>query len=197
VARVLDCNVLDERCVRPADFDLAAYWQAATIRLEAEMHPNFATVRLSPFGVKLLNALSQPYVRTRTRIEETADAAGWRIAVVPIGKTVWHAAAELLRLGAEAEVLAPAELRDRMAELTQAMAARYQSNCAEVARRSAGLKAGAGAPPPTAATALTPPVHRSVGFASARSRTERGRVRSVSSAHSGWDPISAVVRSWC
>ena len=50
-----------------------------------------------------------------------------------------------------------------------------QSNCAEVARRSAGLKAGADAPPPTAATALTPPVHRSVGFASARSRTERGR----------------------
>ena len=127
VARVLDCNVLDERFVRPADFDLAAYWQAATIRLEAEMHPNYATVRLSPFGVKLLNALSQPYVRTRTRIEETADAAGWRIAVVPIGKTVWHAAAELLRLGAEAEVLAPAELRDRMAELTQAMAARYRT----------------------------------------------------------------------
>ncbi len=112
---------------RPADFDLAAYWQAATIRLEAEMHPNYATVRLSPFGVKLLNALSQPYVRTRTRIEDTADAAGWRIAAVPIGKTVWHAAAELLRLGAEAEVLAPAELRDRMAELTQAMAARYRT----------------------------------------------------------------------
>src|SRR5438874_2519218 len=74
-----------------------------------------------------LDAPSQPYVRTRTRIEETSDAAGWRIAVVPIGKTVWHAAAELLRLGAEAEVLAPAELRDRMAELTQAMAARYQT----------------------------------------------------------------------
>jgi predicted DNA-binding transcriptional regulator YafY len=127
VARVLDCNVLDERFVRPADFDLAAYWQAATIRLEAEMHPNTATVRLSPFGIKLLNALSQPYVRTRTRIEETADTDGWRIAEVPIGKTVWHAAAELLRLGAEAEVLAPAELRDKMAELTQAMAARYQT----------------------------------------------------------------------
>ena len=127
VARVLDCSVLDEHFVRPADFDLAAYWQIATTRLEAEMHPNTATVRLSPFGIKLLNALSQPYVKTRTRIEETADAAGWRIAVVPIGKTVWHAAAELLRLGAEAEVLAPAELRDRMAELTQTMAARYRT----------------------------------------------------------------------
>jgi predicted DNA-binding transcriptional regulator YafY len=127
VARVLDCSVLDEHFVRPTDFDLADYWQTATVRLEAEMHPNAATVRLSPFGIKLLNALSQPYVKTRTRIEETADADGWRIAFVPIGKTVWHAAAELLRLGAEAEVLAPAELRDRMAELTQAMAARYRT----------------------------------------------------------------------
>ena len=127
VARVLDCSVLDERFTRPAGFDLAAYWQAATERLEAEMHPNLAIVRLSPFGIKLLGALSQPYVKTRTRIEEAADEDGWRIAHVPIGKTVWHAAAELLRLGAEAEVLAPAELRDKMTELTQAMAARYRT----------------------------------------------------------------------
>ena len=76
VARVLDCSVLDERFVRPADFDLATYWQAATTRLEAEMHPNYATVRLSPFGVKLLNALSQPYVRTRTRIEDDRRCGG-------------------------------------------------------------------------------------------------------------------------
>ena len=128
VARVLDCSVLGERFARPAGFDLAAYWQAATTRLEAEMHPNHATVRLSPFGIKLLNALSQPYVKTRTRIEEIADQDGWRVAQVPIGKTVWHAAAELLRLGAEAEVLAPGELRDKMAELAEAMAARYRTS---------------------------------------------------------------------
>ena len=136
-ARVLDCDVVDERFARPASFDLTGYWQAATLRLEAEMHPNEATVRLSPFGVKLLDALSQPYVRSRTRIEETADAAGWRIAFVPIGKTVWHAAAELLRLGAEAEVLAPAELREKMAEMTQAMAARYRTS---PSRRVAGAR---------------------------------------------------------
>lgn len=126
VARVLDCSVLDERFARPPGFDLAAHWEASTTRLEAEMHPHLATVRLSPMGIKLLNALSQPYVKSRTRIEEIADDNGWRIAHVPIGKTVWHAAAELLRLGAEAEVLAPAELRDKMAELTAAMAARYR-----------------------------------------------------------------------
>jgi predicted DNA-binding transcriptional regulator YafY len=137
VARILDCTVLHECFVRPADFDLAAYWQAATLRLEAELHPNVATVRLSPLGVKLLDALTQPYVKTRTRLEETTDAGGWRIAMVPIGKTVWHAAAELLRLGAEAEVLEPAELREKMAELTRAMAARYQSLHAGSAARKA------------------------------------------------------------
>jgi predicted DNA-binding transcriptional regulator YafY len=125
VARILDCSVLEKPFARPADFDLAAYWQAATLRLEAELHPNTVTVRLSPFGVKLLNALSPPYVRARTRIEDAADAAGWRIAVLPIGKTVWHAATELLRFGAEAEVLEPAELREKIAEIAKAMAARY------------------------------------------------------------------------
>lgn len=127
VARVLDCTALDDSFDRPADFDLAAYWQAATLRLEAEMHPNVATVRLSPFGIKLLDALSQPYVKARTQLEATTDADGWRIARVPIGKTSWHAAAELLRLGPEAEVLEPADLRDKMMELTQAMAGRYRA----------------------------------------------------------------------
>ncbi|KQT20454.1 MULTISPECIES: YafY family protein [Bradyrhizobium] len=127
VARVLDCTALDDRFDRPAGFDLAAYWRAATLRLEAEMHPNVATVRLSPFGVKLLDALSQPYVKARMQLEETPDADGWRIARVPVGKTSWHAAAELLRLGPEAEVLEPADLRDKMAELIKAMGVRYRA----------------------------------------------------------------------
>src|SRR3954468_11333162 len=92
VARVLDCTVTDETFTRPADFDLAAHWRAATERLEAELHPNEATVRLSPLGVKLLEALSQPYVRARTRLAAEADAVGWRIAIIPIGTTHWHAA---------------------------------------------------------------------------------------------------------
>ncbi|MBR0716698.1 YafY family protein [Bradyrhizobium liaoningense] len=137
VARILDCSILDARFERPADFDLATYWQAATLRLEAELHPQVAKVRLSPFGVKLLNALSQPYVRSRTRIDEAVDADGWRIAHVPIGKTVWHAAAELLRLGPEAEVMEPAELREKMVELTQAMATRYRQRPGRAMARKA------------------------------------------------------------
>jgi predicted DNA-binding transcriptional regulator YafY len=125
VARVVDCAALDEAFTRPDKFDLAAYWRASTERLEAELHPNEATVRLSPFGLKLFDVLGHPYVKKRARIDETTDADGWRIAVIPVGKTVWHAATELLRLGTEAEVLEPSELRAKMAELTGAMAARY------------------------------------------------------------------------
>ena len=47
VARVLDCIVLEMPFARPADFDLAAYWRTSIERLEAELHPNQATVRLS------------------------------------------------------------------------------------------------------------------------------------------------------
>lgn len=127
VARILDCSVLDDHVDRPADFDLAAYWRDATLRLEAELHPNSATVRLSPLGVKLLDALSAPYVKARMRLDDACDSEGWRVATLPIGKTVWHAATELLRLGAEAEVLEPAELREKIAEIADAMAARYRS----------------------------------------------------------------------
>ncbi len=125
IARVLECVPLDDCFTRPADFDLAAYWQSATLRMEAELHPNVATVRLSPLGIQLLNALSQPYVKARTQIDDTADADGWRVARIPVGTTSWHAAAELLRLGPEAEVLAPVDLRATIAELARAMAGRY------------------------------------------------------------------------
>lgn len=126
VARILDCELREDAYTRPDDFDLAIYWRTATERLEAELHPHEATVRLSPFGVKLLDVVSPPYVKARMRLADDADAEGWRVATIPIGKTVWHAVAELLRFGAEAEVLAPAEVRAKMAEVTQAMADRYR-----------------------------------------------------------------------
>ncbi|MBR0934040.1 YafY family protein [Bradyrhizobium jicamae] len=131
VARVLDCAVLDEAFTRPDDFDLAAYWRASIARLEAELHPNQATVLLSPLGQKLFDALAHPYVKARLRVAEITGTDGWQVVTMPVGKTLWHAATELLRLGAEAEVLEPRELRDKMAEMTAAMAARY----AEAPRR--------------------------------------------------------------
>lgn len=52
------------------------------------------------------------------------DARGWVTATVPIEST-GHACVSWLRLGAEAEVLTPAELREMMAATARALAARY------------------------------------------------------------------------
>jgi len=66
VAHAFDCNVLDERCVRPADFrSVRLHWQAATFRLEAESafeHRHRLTFSVC---IKRLR-LEPPYVKTRT-----------------------------------------------------------------------------------------------------------------------------------
>jgi predicted DNA-binding transcriptional regulator YafY len=142
VARMLELAVLDESFERPAGFDLEAYWRESTRRLEAELHPGRARVRLSPWGVKMLGLLTSPYVRSETRFEPGTDASGWRVASMPVAP-VRQACVELLRLGVEVEVLDPPELRARMAELAAGLNAAYSSSAA-----SDAAIAGSGASPP-------------------------------------------------
>ena len=117
ISRILELNVLDERFEWPESFDLKAYWTDSTRRLEEELHQGSATVRLSPWGVKLMEAFISPFVRAGTKISDEANSAGWRMATMPIG-SMWHSATELLRFGAEVEVLEPPELRSKMTEIT-------------------------------------------------------------------------------
>ncbi|MDB6084233.1 MAG: transcriptional regulator, partial [Gammaproteobacteria bacterium] len=124
IARMLDLEVLDRRFERPEPFDLAAYWQISTQRLEADLHRSQATVRLSPWGVKMLEAFTSPYVRAATRVSTEVDADGWHTAVVPVG-SIRQACVELLRFGADGEVLEPPELRAKMAAVIADMAALY------------------------------------------------------------------------
>jgi predicted DNA-binding transcriptional regulator YafY len=124
ISRILDIEVLDERFERPLGFDLAGYWKGTTERLEAELHPNLATVRISPPGLQMLQAFSSPYVRARLTIGSSTDAQGWLTATVPVG-SVRQAAVEFLRLGAEVEVLEPPELRSKIAAIACALRQLY------------------------------------------------------------------------
>jgi predicted DNA-binding transcriptional regulator YafY len=125
VSRILTLETLDERFERPEGFDLAAHWRAWSEEFEARMYHGEATVRFSPRARELLPYYLSPAV-TRA-IQQTAsppDAAGWTQAVIPI-ESHQHAIGELLRLGAEVEVVAPVELRERMVATISALAARY------------------------------------------------------------------------
>jgi len=127
ISRILELSLLERSFTRPADFDLAQYWAGATHRMEADMHRNVATVRLSTIGVRMLEIVCSPYVQAGTTFTSEPDESGWRIAQMPIG-SIRQACVELLPFGAEAQVLAPLELRERMAEICTGMTALYQED---------------------------------------------------------------------
>jgi predicted DNA-binding transcriptional regulator YafY len=117
-------SVLDERFDRPPDFDLAAYWAESTRRFETEIYRDTATLRVSPRGLRLLREMSAAVAEAASRSVEPPDGEGWTRLVIPI-ESIDHAAQELVRLGAEAEVLAPAPLRERLGETARRLAALY------------------------------------------------------------------------
>ncbi|QUD87881.1 helix-turn-helix transcriptional regulator [Phenylobacterium montanum] len=123
VGRILELQVLDQRFARPEDFDLEQHWRESAQRLEAELHRTEARVRFSPMGVRMQEVFLSPYVRGAIRAEPP-DRDGWVVAVMPVG-SIRQAASELLRFGAEVEVLEPEALRSSMASIAGRLAEIY------------------------------------------------------------------------
>lgn len=116
--------VTDVTFVRPADFDLAAYWQESTAQFEKDVYIGMAEIRASARGIQRLKELNATY---RTAIEASAalpGADGWVRFTLPVEETAWTARL-LTRIGAEMEVLSPPELRAAMAKVAKEMAALY------------------------------------------------------------------------
>jgi predicted DNA-binding transcriptional regulator YafY len=125
VSHLRDARLLDDRFDRADEFDLAAHWRGYLAEFTVRRHQEHATVRLSPRGQQRLNHLMEPaVVRAVTASAGPADEDGWVHATLPI-ESVSHAHDELLRLGAEVEVLAPAALRDQVARTARELARQY------------------------------------------------------------------------
>jgi predicted DNA-binding transcriptional regulator YafY len=125
LSNILELDVGDETFERPADFDLAAWWLAATRRFEKELAVDTAQLRVSAAGMKALRDLGAAVAQAAEASASPADAAGWRRVTIPI-ESVTHAAQQVLRLGAQAEVLKPAALRRELMERLEAVAALYR-----------------------------------------------------------------------
>ncbi|MEO8527401.1 MAG: WYL domain-containing protein, partial [Caldimonas sp.] len=102
-----------EPFVRPRRFDLVAYWAEATRRFEESVYRGVATLRVSAAGLAALRRFAALVADAADRSAGAADARGWRQVTVPI-ESVEHAATEMLKLGVDAEVLAPRELREAL-----------------------------------------------------------------------------------
>lgn len=124
-SRILALEVLDERFERPADFDLAAYWQTWTEEFEANLHRDEVEIRISPHGLELMHILFNPVAaQAATDSAGIPDHEGWLRMTLPV-ESLKHAHVNLLRLGADVEVLSPPELRERMAETAEALVEMY------------------------------------------------------------------------
>jgi predicted DNA-binding transcriptional regulator YafY len=125
VNQILDLEPLDETFTRPDDFDLSAFWSAHVRDFRERLWQGEAVVRLSPDGRERIRETMGRLVAAA--VDATAgepDADGWLTATIPIESRI-HAHGELLRLGAHVEVLAPADLRARVAQTARELAKMY------------------------------------------------------------------------
>lgn len=108
----------------PADFDPTTCWRAHRAQLQESLWQGRAGIRISPAGTKRLREIGVPAVIDAVEAGEEEHPGGWRRALMLI-ESLTHAEGELLRLGAQVEVVSPPELRERIAAATMALAALY------------------------------------------------------------------------
>ncbi|MFF9197066.1 helix-turn-helix transcriptional regulator [Streptomyces sp. NPDC014779] len=125
VDRFTAVAVGDGRFTRDPDFDLAAFWSERSAEFARSLLRAEVVLRLTEPGARRL-----PYVTDRAAAEEALAAGAaeedGRLRVVLPVESEEVAFGQLLGLGAEAEVVAPAALRERFAEAARAMAERYR-----------------------------------------------------------------------
>ncbi|MFE9258363.1 helix-turn-helix transcriptional regulator [Streptomyces sp. NPDC006879] len=126
ISRFLAVEATGEGFERPASFELATYWGESAQRLTDSLHQHTARLRLSPQAQRLLPV---QFGASGGRALEGAgapDPQGWVEVDLPV-ESIGVAVGDLLRLGAEAEVLAPPRLREAMVAAVTELARRYRS----------------------------------------------------------------------
>jgi predicted DNA-binding transcriptional regulator YafY len=125
VNQILELEALDEFFERPEDFDLPGFWRRQVAEFRTRLVQGQALIRLSPAGRRRLEETMTSDVVNA--VEATAEdaGAGWISATVPI-ESMTHAHGEFLQLGADVEVLEPAELRKRIEQTAADLAALYR-----------------------------------------------------------------------
>jgi predicted DNA-binding transcriptional regulator YafY len=125
VSRIEGADIIDEPFERPAGFDLATYWGRSTEAFEQSLRQVAVTLRLAPGAEGLFSyAVGRDRAQAALRDAAAPDERGWRTLTVHLEHDEW-AQDDLLRLGADAEILAPSELRQRVARAARSAAALY------------------------------------------------------------------------
>ena len=126
VARFRRATAVDEHFQRPQSFDLGAYWADSTAAYEEHAERIEITLRIAPSAIDILAELAgSAAVRQAERLTPPeGDPDGWEVLRLRMDWPL-EVPARLVALGADAELLEPAEMRLRIAEIARQVAARY------------------------------------------------------------------------
>lgn len=116
VANVLSLTVSEEAFERPADFDLANWWQASLQRFESELRPKVAVLRVTAEGRRRLAEKGRYAAEAVAAAvaEKPPSARRWARVELPI-ESLGQAARLVLSLAPEVQALEPAALRVQVA----------------------------------------------------------------------------------
>ncbi len=126
VSRMEAVTLCDERFERPDTFDLATFWADATEAYESGIERMDVVVRIRPERREALaEILGSRDAGSVVELDEP-DPEGWPHLRVRLEWPL-EAHEQLLRLGSDVEVLAPAELRERVVRAARAVLERYRA----------------------------------------------------------------------
>ncbi len=117
VSRVQKLETTSDTFERPPDFDLARYWESWSEEFESRMYGERVTVRMTRAGLDKSQYLLSGH---QARVIREADLQPGQEFGFPT-ESLRHAVADLLKFGADVEVLAPNELRDELVATIEAM----------------------------------------------------------------------------
>ncbi|MEV0459338.1 helix-turn-helix transcriptional regulator [Catellatospora methionotrophica] len=124
LARITAVEPDGETFDRPPDFHLAQWWAAAASSFDRTLIRDRVRLRVSPDGLRRLPLLTHAGIRDEAILHTgPPDGQGWCEVELAV-ESPRVALSQLLPLGADVEVIAPAELRAALAALGAAIAAR-------------------------------------------------------------------------
>ncbi|MGW6361110.1 helix-turn-helix transcriptional regulator [Streptomyces sp. NPDC055092] len=126
IGRFTGVEAGEERFVRDEEFDLPGFWEERAEQFARSILRAEVVVRLSPAGLRQLPYATEPVsVRAARESAGEPDEEGWVTVTLPV-ESEDVAYGQLFALGPEAEVLAPAGLRERFAGAARRMTDRYR-----------------------------------------------------------------------
>jgi predicted DNA-binding transcriptional regulator YafY len=124
-ARITGARVLTQACRRPADFDLAAFWDDWSASFLNSRPKVEVLVRASPGALAAFGEVFGDPGQAALDAAPPADEHGWREVTLTFEHEV-AAAQRLAGFGGQLEVLSPSTVRSRLVEIAHRILQRYR-----------------------------------------------------------------------